>query len=134
MTPAARAGATYIVQCPASEPGHARQVGEAIVKSRLFAALLSLAASDAWSDCPNVITAKSGLPGRFGEWTTTYDLRKGLVRRICGSIEAVWSRLLNLSTSRRVRGIIRASAEVALHIITDVDSFGVYERDALSWV
>jgi len=46
------------------------------VKSRLFAALLSLAASDAWSNCPNVITAKSGLPGRFGEWTTTYDLRK----------------------------------------------------------
>src|SRR5262249_10326890 len=23
------------------------------------------------------ITAKSGLPGRFGEWTTTYDIRNG---------------------------------------------------------
>jgi hypothetical protein len=52
-------------------------LGEAIVKSRLLAALLALAASDAWADCPNVITARSGLPGRFGEWTTTYDLGKG---------------------------------------------------------
>ena len=47
------------------------------MKSRLLAALLALAASEAWADCPNVITARSGLPGRFGEWTTTYDLRKG---------------------------------------------------------
>lgn len=47
------------------------------VKSRLLAALLALAASDAWADCPNVITARSGLPGRFGEWTTTYDLKDG---------------------------------------------------------
>lgn len=47
------------------------------MKSRLLAALLALAASDAWADCPNVITARSGLPGRFGEWTTTYDLKDG---------------------------------------------------------
>ena len=57
-------------------------LGEATVKSRLMAALLALAAlalaaPDAWADCPNVITARSGLPGRFGEWTTTYDLRNG---------------------------------------------------------
>jgi hypothetical protein len=52
-------------------------LGEAIVKARLLAALLVLAASEAWADCPNVMTAKSGLPGRFGEWTTTYDLRNG---------------------------------------------------------
>jgi hypothetical protein len=47
------------------------------VKSRLLAALLAFAASNAWAACPNVITARSGLPGRFGEWTTTYDLGKG---------------------------------------------------------
>ncbi len=47
------------------------------MKSWLMAALLLLVASRAWADCPNVITAKSGLPGRFGEWTTTYDIRNG---------------------------------------------------------
>ena len=47
------------------------------MKSWLMAALLLLVASGAWADCPNVITAKSGLPGRFGEWTTTYDIRNG---------------------------------------------------------
>lgn len=48
------------------------------VKCRIIkAALIALAASDAWADCPNLITAKSGLPGRFGEWTTTYDMRSG---------------------------------------------------------
>ncbi|SRR5579871_6116799 len=47
------------------------------MKFRLVAALFVLAASDACADCPNIVTAKSGLPGRFGEWTTTYDLRNG---------------------------------------------------------
>ena len=57
------------------------------MKFWLMAALLILAASDAWADCPNVITAKSGLPGRFGEWTTTYDLRNGTfeARHVSGS-------------------------------------------------
>ncbi len=47
------------------------------MKSWLVAALLLFVVSGAWADCPNVITAKSGLPGRFGEWTTTYDMRNG---------------------------------------------------------
>ncbi len=47
------------------------------MKFRLLAALLALAASDARADCPSLITARSGLPGRFGEWTTTYDLKNG---------------------------------------------------------
>jgi hypothetical protein len=47
------------------------------MKCWLVAALLVLVTSSAWADCPNVITAKSGLPGRFGEWTTTYDIRNG---------------------------------------------------------
>ena len=47
------------------------------MKSWLMAALLLFVASGAWADCPNIITAKSGLPGRFGEWTTTYDIRNG---------------------------------------------------------
>jgi hypothetical protein len=47
------------------------------VNFRLLAALLAVAASDACAECPNVITARSGLPGRFGEWTTTYDLKNG---------------------------------------------------------
>lgn len=51
--------------------------GEAIMKSWLMAALLLFVARGAWADCPNVITAKSGLPGRFGEWTTTYDVKNG---------------------------------------------------------
>jgi hypothetical protein len=55
-----------------------RVSGGATVKCWLIrAALIALAASDAWADCPNIITAKSGLPGRFGEWTTTYDMRNG---------------------------------------------------------
>jgi hypothetical protein len=47
------------------------------MKSWLVAALLILAASGARAECPNVITAKSGIPGRAGEWTTTYDLKNG---------------------------------------------------------
>ena len=48
------------------------------MKSRLMAALLVLAASGARAaDCPNVITAKSGVPGRVGDWTTTYDMKNG---------------------------------------------------------
>ena len=58
------------------------------MKSRLMAALVVLVASGARADCPNVITAKSGLPGRFGEWTTTYDIRNGTfeARHATGSI------------------------------------------------
>jgi hypothetical protein len=61
---------------------------EAIVKSRLLVAWLAFCASDAWADCPNVIRARSGLPGRFGEWTTTYDLTNGTLesRHITGAI------------------------------------------------
>lgn len=51
--------------------------GDVIVKSGLVAVWLALAATDACADCPNTFTAKSGLPGRFGEWTTTYDVKKG---------------------------------------------------------
>jgi hypothetical protein len=51
--------------------------GEAMMKSWFMAALLLPLASGAWADCPTVITAKSGLPGRFGEWTTTYDMKNG---------------------------------------------------------
>ena len=47
------------------------------MKSWLMAPLLLFVASGAWADCPNIITAKSGLPGRFGEWTTTYDIKNG---------------------------------------------------------
>jgi hypothetical protein len=42
-----------------------------------MAVLLVLATSSAQADCPNAITAKSGLPGRFGEWTTIYDVKNG---------------------------------------------------------
>jgi hypothetical protein len=58
------------------------------MKSWLMAALLLLLASGAWADCPNVIIAKSGLPGRFGEWTTTYDVKSGTfeARHATGSI------------------------------------------------
>ena len=49
---------------------------EAIMKPRLVAAaLFILAVSSARAQCPNIITAKSGFPGRFGEWTTTYDMK-----------------------------------------------------------
>jgi hypothetical protein len=51
--------------------------GDAIVKSGLVAVWLALGATDVCADCPNTFTAKSGLPGRFGEWTTTYDVKKG---------------------------------------------------------
>jgi hypothetical protein len=47
------------------------------MKSWSMVALLVLATSGARADCPNVITAKSGIPGRFGEWTTTYDMKNG---------------------------------------------------------
>jgi hypothetical protein len=47
------------------------------MKSWPVVALFMVAASGAQADCPNVITARSGLPGRFGEWTTTYDMRNG---------------------------------------------------------
>ena len=47
------------------------------MKSWSVVAILVVAATGAQADCPNVMTAKSGLPGRFGEWTTTYDLRNG---------------------------------------------------------
>ena len=58
------------------------------MKSWLVAACFVLAASGAYADCPNVITAKSGLPGRFGEWTTTYDTRNGTfeARHASGSV------------------------------------------------
>jgi len=58
------------------------------MKSWLVAACFALAASGACADCPNVITAKSGLPGRFGEWTTTYDTRNGTfeARHASGSV------------------------------------------------
>src|SRR5882672_10883946 len=51
--------------------------GEAPMKSWLMAALLVFVASGAWADCPNVITAKSGLPGCFGKQTTAYDMKSG---------------------------------------------------------
>jgi secreted trypsin-like serine protease len=47
------------------------------MKNWLMIAALVLVASAARADCPNIITAKSGLPGRFGEWTTTYDMKNG---------------------------------------------------------
>jgi hypothetical protein len=47
------------------------------VKSGIVAVWLVLGATGACADCPNIVTAKSGLPGRFGEWTTTYDTKKG---------------------------------------------------------
>jgi len=47
------------------------------MKSWPVVALFLVAASGARADCPNVITAKSGLPGRVGEWTTTYDMKNG---------------------------------------------------------
>ena len=50
---------------------------EAIMKSWLVAALFILAASGARADCPNIITARSGIPGRSAEWTTTYDMKNG---------------------------------------------------------
>jgi hypothetical protein len=47
------------------------------MNSWLMAALFVFFFSAASADCPNAITAKSGLPNRFGEWTTTYDVRAG---------------------------------------------------------
>jgi hypothetical protein len=43
----------------------------------LFAALFLIPVSYAQADCPNILTAKSGLPGHVGDWTTTYDLKAG---------------------------------------------------------
>ena len=58
------------------------------MKCWLMAALVLFVARGAWADCPSVITAKSGLPGRLGEWTTTYDLKNGTfeARHATGSI------------------------------------------------
>lgn len=58
------------------------------MKSGLVVALLVLAASGAWADCPNVMTAKSGVPGRVGDWTTTYDMKNGTfeARHIVGNL------------------------------------------------
>jgi len=69
-------------------------------------------------------------------WVKLAAFDRVLVAVVVAAV-GMWATLLQRcphAHSRRVRGIIRASAEVALHIITDVDSFGVYERDALSWV
>jgi hypothetical protein len=45
----------------------------------LFIAVMLFALPFEWAEaeCPDVLTAKSGLPGRINEWTTTYDLRAG---------------------------------------------------------
>jgi len=47
------------------------------MKSWLMAAVFILCVSGAFAECPNTIIAKSGNPGRSGEWTTTYDIRNG---------------------------------------------------------
>lgn len=58
------------------------------MKFWLLVALLVLLASGVRADCPNLIVAKSGSPGRFGEWTTTYDMRNGTfeARHVSGNI------------------------------------------------
>lgn len=58
------------------------------MKGCLMVAALVLATSAARADCPNVIVAKSGLPGRFGEWTTTYDIKNGTfeARHVVGNL------------------------------------------------
>ena len=58
------------------------------MKSRVIVALLVLAASGARAECPNVMTAKSGVPGRVGDWTTIYDMKNGTfeARHIVGNL------------------------------------------------
>jgi hypothetical protein len=50
------------------------------MRTWLLAALFLIPASHAQADCPNIFTAKSGLPGHVGDWTTTYDMRAGTFR------------------------------------------------------
>jgi hypothetical protein len=48
-----------------------------MVKSGLVAVWLAFGIINACAECPATFTAKSGLPGRFGEWTTSFDIKKG---------------------------------------------------------
>jgi hypothetical protein len=48
-----------------------------MVKSGLVAVWLAFGIINACAECPATFTAKSGLPGRAGEWTTTFDVKKG---------------------------------------------------------
>ena len=48
-----------------------------MMRSWLFAALFLVPVECARAECPDTLTAKSGLPGHVGDWTTTYDLRTG---------------------------------------------------------
>jgi hypothetical protein len=53
------------------------------MRTWLFAALFLILVSyaqAAQADCPNIFTAKSGLPGHAGDWMTTYDLKAGTFR------------------------------------------------------
>ena len=48
-----------------------------MMRNRLFAAMFLASVECAQAGCPDVFTAKSGLPGHAGDWTTSYDLRAG---------------------------------------------------------
>jgi hypothetical protein len=47
------------------------------MKNVFFVLLFVFAVERAQAQCPDLLTAKSGLPGRVNEWTTTYDLKAG---------------------------------------------------------
>ena len=47
------------------------------MKNIFFVALFLFPAEWAQAQCPDLLTAKSGLPGHASDWTTTYDLKAG---------------------------------------------------------
>lgn len=47
------------------------------MKSFFLAVLFLFHVESVQAQCPDTLTAKSGLPGRINEWTTTYDLKAG---------------------------------------------------------
>ena len=57
------------------------------MRNWLFSALFLFPVECAQAECPDILTAKSGLPGHVGEWTTTYDLRAGtfISRHVSGN-------------------------------------------------
>jgi hypothetical protein len=72
------------------------------VKCKFMAVWLAFCATDVCAECPNVITAKSGLPGRFGEWTTTYDMRNGTFEARHGSGNIITGKVKGTCTDRAV--------------------------------
>jgi hypothetical protein len=58
-----------------------------MMRNWLFAALFLVPVECARAECPDFFTAKSGLPGHVGDWTTTFDLKAGtfMARHVSGN-------------------------------------------------